>query len=243
MFGLVAAGHAGDLDVADVRQPAADLGGEVALHHLRVVEIELHAQVGHGHFLADRVRVGLVVEQVARHVARVDRLDQHGDALLRRLLAGEAQVALVRAQPARPFVGVRGVGHHARHHVQARTAERMRVAQAGHDARRELVLAPRQRRETAIAGGEIARRRVDQHHLEVVLLHPRDDLLDLELVAERKLHGTKARLRRFAEALQERHLVEHERQVGAEARHTARKRSRRDASCAAKFVRTTRPGG
>ena len=49
------------------------------------------------------------------------------------------------------------------------------VAQAGHEARRELVLATRQRSRAAIAGGEIARRRVDQHHLEVVLLDPRDD--------------------------------------------------------------------
>ena len=57
--GLVPPGHAGDLDVSDVRQVAADLLGEVAFDDLRVVEVHLHLEVGQPHLLADGVRLGL----------------------------------------------------------------------------------------------------------------------------------------------------------------------------------------
>ena len=55
----------------------------------------------------------------------------------------------------------------------------------------------------------------------------RDDLRDPVLVRKREFDGAKSRVRRFAEALEERHFVEQKRQVGGEARHRRIRGSRR----------------
>ena len=187
-----------------MRQPPANLGLEIALDDLRVVEVHLHAQVRDADLLANRVRLPLRVEEVAGHVARVDRLDHDRHVLHGGLLAGEAHVALVRAQPPRPLGVVGALRQHPGHHVDSRTAQRLREAQRRDHAGRELVLASRQRRQAPVAGFPAAGRRVDQHDVELVLRDARRDLPHLEVVAERELDRTKARLRRLAEGLESR---------------------------------------
>jgi hypothetical protein len=81
------------------------------------------------------------------------------------------------------------------------------------------VLASRHRGEPAIACVGIARRRIDEHDVELVLGHPRRDLLDLVVVAEREFDEAKAGVRGLGEAVQERNFVEQETQIGREARH------------------------
>src|SRR5215471_1909865 len=93
---LVTAGDAGNLEMADVRQPAADLLRKIALDDLRVVEVHLHLEIRRRDVLADRMRLGLRREQIVRHVARVERLDQDRHALLRGLRAGELEIARIR---------------------------------------------------------------------------------------------------------------------------------------------------
>ncbi len=94
-------------------------------------------------------------------------------------------------------------------------------AQRLRDARGELRLARRQRREAALAGGEIARRRVDQHALQVVLREPRGDLGRRNVVREGELDSAKTGARRRAEAIEEREFVEQKAEVGGKARHSS----------------------
>ncbi len=103
------------------------------------------------------------------------------------------------------------------------------------------MLAPGQRREAAIAGLVIARRRIDQHDLELVLGDARGDFLDLVFVAERELDGAKTGVRRFAEPFEERNLVEEKRKVGGKARHAQAERTQRRAGVAFRWTR--RAGG
>ncbi len=240
----MASGNAGDLDVADVRRVPAQLLRQVALDDLRVIEVHLHLEIARADLVADRVCLRLRGEQIAGEVARIDRLDQDRHPLRSRFGACETQVAHVRARAPLAFGGVRALRHDSRHHVDARAMQPLRVLQRIRDRRGELVLAPRQRREPAIARSVVAGRRVDQHDLELVRLLLRDEFRDPELVGERELDGAKAGMRGLRKTLEERHLVEQERQVGGKARHLpaigviARTRSRacvpydRSADCA-----------
>src|SRR6185437_15666041 len=106
-----------------------------------------------------------------------------------------------------------------RHDVDARAPERFRILQRVRDAGYELVLATRQRREAAIAGVPITRRRIDEHDLEAMLALLFDEFVDPVVVTEREFDGAKPPVRRLAEALEERHFIEEKRQVGGEARH------------------------
>src|SRR5216684_6543445 len=90
---LVAVGNASDLDVADVVQRPAQLGRQIALDDLRVIEIHLHFHVRHADFLADGVRFSLRCEQITGYVARSDRLNGERYAVLLRFPSCEAQIA------------------------------------------------------------------------------------------------------------------------------------------------------
>jgi len=80
-------------------------------------------------------------------------------------------------------------------------------------------LAARDRREAPVTLLPIAGRRVQQHHVEPVRTLLGNELLDSVLVGKRELDGAKSGVRGFAEALEERHLVEQERQIRGEPRH------------------------
>ena len=180
--GLGAPRHVRDLHMADVRHVHPQLLGQVALDDLRVVEVHLHLEVLRADLGPDRVRLRLRVQQITREVAGVDRLDHDRHALARRFGAGKAQVANVRARAPLALGRIGPFGNDAGHDVDARASERLRVLQRVRDGRSELVLAPRQRCEAAIAGRPVARRCIDQHDFKAMLALPRDDLRDPVLV-------------------------------------------------------------
>ena len=217
---LVAVGHAGNLEMPDMRQPAPDLVGQVAFDDLRVIQVHLHAQVGHAHLLADRMRLALRRQQVVRHVARIDGLDQQRHVLRRRFFARILQVAHVDAQPARAFVGIRALRQHAGHHVQPTALQRPRVTQ-----RRFDTLAAK----SCSRPGSEARPRSPASQSPGGMLNSttssfctwiRDaSSLAWYAVRKRELDRAKSGVRGFREPFEERHFVEQEREIGGKAEH------------------------
>ena len=197
-------------------QGLADPGGQVALHDLGVIEIELDLEVGCTDGLHDAVRLGLMVEEIAGHVARIDRLDQHLAPLGRRLRCGPGQVGLVDLEQC----GTRQVGRgDAGHHMDARAVQRPGIGQRGGQAGAELGLAAGQTGQAALAGLPVARGRVEQHLLQAVGLQPRGDLLGREGVGEQKFDTLEAVRRGGGEAVEKVVLVVEHGEIGGEAGH------------------------
>src|SRR5713226_1489493 len=94
---LVPSGVAGNLDMRVVAGESADLGGEVALHDLDMVEVELELQVGPADALDDPHRLAGVIEEIAGNVAGVDRLDDGGEAGVGDPVGGPAQIVDIDA--------------------------------------------------------------------------------------------------------------------------------------------------
>src|SRR5260221_13694651 len=78
--GFVAVGDAGDLDMGVASGEAAQTDGEIALHDLAMIEVELQLDVVAADAVEDGERVARRVEGIAGDVARIDRLDQQRDA-------------------------------------------------------------------------------------------------------------------------------------------------------------------
>src|SRR5690606_5768444 len=78
--GAAAAGHVGDLDVAEAGAVAVDEGGDVLAHPGQVVEVGEERDVPRAHLVDELVRGGRRGDAVARVVVRVGGLDEHGDA-------------------------------------------------------------------------------------------------------------------------------------------------------------------
>ena len=181
---------------------APNPGRDVALGDLQVVEVHLDLEVRLADLLANRVRLGLRVEEVTRHVARVDRLDQQVEAVAAELARGVGEVldehgAMTRA--------VRARGQDARHRVHARRTEGQRVLGRTRDAFAELGLATGQRQSCPRSpaaqspGGRLNRTLASRFSLS----QPATSA-GAYVVREQELDRGEARLRRGGEPLRER---------------------------------------
>ena len=167
--GLMALGNAGNLDVANAArgQVVAQLGGHVALRDLAVVQVKLHFQVGCANLLHQRVGSVLAVKKVARKVPRVDGLNQHIAARSAGFSSGPSQVGAVGGlQGGVVCAGRRNAGHH----VDARAVQRLRIVQGLYKAVAKLRLTPRQTGDATLACVPVARRSVEKHLLQTMVL-------------------------------------------------------------------------
>jgi hypothetical protein len=80
-FGLVAVWNTCDLDVTDASNLLAKFDAQIAFNDLRVVEVELNAQIRRSILLANRLRLALPLEEIPWHVAAIDRFDKNRDPL------------------------------------------------------------------------------------------------------------------------------------------------------------------
>ena len=214
--GFVPPGRVGQLHVVDLVEVFLDGGGEVAFHDLHVIDVVLEREVGHARVVhhVECLRRGVEIE--ARDVARVDGFDEHRDAEFRGGRGGEAQAGEIG-------LAHRRLTHAARleagHHVQALRAQHLGVVEGDADAVLEPGAFRRIAREPAVACRPVARRHVEQHHLEPVAVELFANRLGRMLVREQELDAGEAGLCRGAETLEKRHLVEHHRQVGVELWH------------------------
>ncbi len=142
-----------------------------------------------------------------------DRLHAHLGAFLRR--PGE-----VRAIDRGHRVMRDAVGDQPGHHMQARAFQDGGVVQRLGDGIAEVGLAAGQGGHAAFALRPVPRRGVEQHLRQPVVLQPRGDLGRREVVGEQELDPLEAGLGGQGEAVEERHLVEHHREVRGEARHS-----------------------
>src|SRR5712692_11362458 len=140
--GLVAVGHAGDLDMGVAPGEAAQMDGEITLHDLAVIEVELQFDVVAADAVEDGERLGGGVEEIAGDIARIDRLDQQGDAVRRDEVGGAAQIGDEHGS-AFGFGAIGGP--QAGEDVEPLAAGRQRIAQRTFGAGSEIRLAAGQR--------------------------------------------------------------------------------------------------
>ena len=222
LVGLMAVGHAGDLDVthpaaARFAQVLAQLHRHVTLDDLAVVQVHLYLQIGRADGLHHGMRLVLAVQKEARDVAGVDRLDLHRHTLRRGLLRGPGQVGQVA-------VLQRLAGHTGRrqasHHMHPAAAQRLGIGQGLLDkAAAELVDAVGQAGQAALAGLEVAGRRVEQCLHQAVLLQLRGQVGRRDGIGKQVLDGVEAIGRSGRKAVDEGVLGVHHRQVGGKTGH------------------------
>lgn len=106
---LVARGNRRDLHVSDQRQVRLEAPEQIAAHDLRVIKIELDADIGSARLGDDVGGVLHAVEEVVRPVTIVDRFDQNRDPFFGREIGGTRQVCDISAlRPAgRSFTGTK----------------------------------------------------------------------------------------------------------------------------------------
>src|SRR5271165_72151 len=179
--GFVAAGIVGELDVADAAKLRLDGAGEIALHHLRMVDIVLQLQVVGTHGCDDLQRRAGAIHEEPRHVAAVDRLQQQPDAGGFELGRGIAQVVDQRgAGRVRGDTGGQNTGEA----VDARTAKRDGVVDGARHPGAELGDPPRMAADAALAARPVAGGQVVQHQGQSVGSQQVGELVVLEVIGE-----------------------------------------------------------
>ena len=129
-----------NLDVADESDLVTEFDAEIAFDDLRVVEVELNAEIWRSYLHENRLRLVLPMDKIPRHVATIDRFDKNRDSLRGSLNGRPRQV-----------LHVHGAGRFAkqsrfnqsRHHVQPFVSEHGGVFQRTSNTRLEFVFASR----------------------------------------------------------------------------------------------------
>jgi hypothetical protein len=134
----VAVWNACNLDVADASDLLTEFDAEIALDDLRVVEVELNAEVWRSNLHANRLRLDLPLEEIPRHIATIDRFDKNRDTLRSSLSSRPRYVLDIDCT-------VRGAKSsrltQSRHHVQTLVSEHSGVFQRAPNARLEFLFA------------------------------------------------------------------------------------------------------
>src|SRR4051812_14851981 len=105
--------------------------------------------------------------------------------------------------------------------MQPLDAGRLCVRQRGVEASLEVVEPRRQRGKTLLAGVPVTRRQVEQRLRQAVAFEPLAYLFGRMVIGKQKFDGGKSRFRSSFEAVEERDVVEHHREVGGKARHVS----------------------
>jgi len=212
----VTVGNAGDLHMRDAGQEPLDLARDVALDDLAVVEIHLHAERGRAHRAADRVRLVLTVQEIARNVAGVDRLDGQRAPTFARDGRGAPEIGHIRRE-----VGT--VIDPPRHRVQARTIEDLGIVERALEGGVEFALAPGKGGKAALAARFVARRQVEQHDPHARATRRGGDGLGGMFVGEQELDRAEPVGGGGGESVEERPFLIEEGQIGGEIRHRPRR--------------------
>ena len=113
-------------------------------------------------------------------------------------------------------IAARGV---AGHHVNPLDAGRRDIVERAGNARLEFLEPIRQRRQPTLAVLPATGRQVEQSLRKPIALQTLGDRPGRIIVGKKKLYGREARFRRRVEAVEERALGEHHREVGGELGH------------------------
>ena len=136
-------------------------------------------------------------------------------------------------------------GRHQAGHRMQRAGSRARCAysMARSTPARNSACAPGQAGEAPIAGGEVARHRVEQHLLQAVVVEALAQDRRRMVVGEEELDGLEAVRRSGGKAVQEFELRIEHRQVGGKAGHSILQERRPGVGTACRHSRTTRITG
>ena len=214
--------HAGDLHMADACNVRLDTPRQIALDDLAVVEVHLHFQVvqaGRGaHLGAHRMRLGLMIEEVARDVARVDGLDHQRHAGRARLLDRPGQVvAIGRCSPGT----IRARGQQSGQHMQGRALQRDSVVECLQQAVAKQRFATGHGGKASLPQRPVARRDIAQHHLQPLRTRLCCQRGGGQCIGKQHLHAAKAIFGRGGEALEHGVFGVEEGQIGSEVGHGA----------------------
>ena len=170
---LMPARIVGDLDMGDLRHRRFETAGEVALHHLHMIEIGLQIEIVGLDAAHDAHGLVAAVQKEARHVAGVDRLDQEPDAALARRVGGKGEVGdecLFEG-------GSTGVGRrNAGEAIEARAAEFLGIIESPRDAVAELGFAPGEDSSSAFASLPVSGGQVEERLGQTVIGEPPGDI-------------------------------------------------------------------
>src|SRR2546428_1347569 len=195
---------------------ALDGGGEIALHHLHVINVILQPKIVRADFIDDGKRLLRAVEIETRNVTGVARLDQQPDAGRLELVGGK------------PEVGCKGVAHRLRgdswrcdpgQAVDLLAPQGVRILDCFAYAILKFSDALRQTGDTALTLGPVTGRQVVKYLNEPILLELLGELLLRIWVRKQILDRFEASLRRCIETIQEVDLVEEHREVRGELWH------------------------
>src|SRR6185312_16892995 len=107
------------------------------------------------------------VDEIAGNVAWIDRLDEQRDAVRRHEIGGEAQIGDIDRLALRTRAAL---GPDAGDRMDLPAPRQQRIAQRPLDGGDELALAAGERRDAALALGEFARRKVEEHQPQIMAL-------------------------------------------------------------------------
>jgi len=150
--------HARDLDMAAARDVLTQPSGEVAIHDLHVIAINLHLQIGQSHGFADARRLSLRIREIAGHIARIDGLDQDG-YVSSHPLRGPTQVPDV-------YFAARSRLCYSCENVHPRAFQGLAIAQPDLNTVAKFFLAARVTRHATLAAVPVARWRIDKRAFE-----------------------------------------------------------------------------
>jgi len=166
--------------------------------------------------LDDRHRLGRGVEEIAWNVAVVDGLDDHGQTFTGEPVGRVPQVGDIDALGLGAITRLRP---QPGHRMQNPALRRLGVDECGLDPAAELLLAPGQSADAALARGPIAGRHVEESLLEPVPVqllrnHFRRMVVGREIFDPLEAAGSGG-----AEAVEKSDFLENEAEVGGEFRH------------------------
>src|SRR5579859_3384076 len=163
---LVPARIVGHLQVPDSPEVMFDRAGEIALHHLHMVNVVLQAKVLAPDRADDLERLRAAADVESGDVAGVDRLEEEANPGRPEARGGEAQILDQRLANR---LRMRAARRNAGEAVQLLAAERARVLDRAPDAVLELADALGVASDAALAGGPVAGRQVVQDLRQTVL--------------------------------------------------------------------------
>jgi len=163
--------------------------GEIPLHDLHVIDVVLEMQVVRAHPLHDAERLFRAGQEETGDVARVDRLDQQFYPCISQPFGREFQVPDENVLQLLP-IGPRGRDAGQAVHLPA--AQRPGIVDRRIDATAEFLDTVGQDGDAALAARPVARRQVEQHLREPVLLQPRRHRLGRMVVGTEIFHAPEA---------------------------------------------------
>lgn len=215
LIGLLPRRHGRHLNMSDERQVLLKTPDEIACNNLRVVKVELNADVWPVQLGDDAGRVLGTGEEIVRPVARIERFDQQRDVFRGGSIRRAREIVEHRHFGSGPLLRRYGAGHA----VDLAATDRDCIVECLPEQREKFRFEPGHRGLTELAGRRCPPWGVDAEHREAMAIEFSAHRGWRGVVGELQLDRAKSCRGRCAEALDHRPFSEEIAEVGGEAGH------------------------